>query len=366
MSLPTKEELKREINAAIQGVIDREDFILGKEVELFEGDTARFLDAKHALGLNSGTDAFLISLLALGIGRGDEVITTPFCFVSAAEAIALCGAKPVFVDIEPATCNMDASLLEGAVTENTRAIIPAHMYGLPADLDPILSLARERGISVIEDACQAFGSTYNNRKIGSFGDFTGFSFYPTKTLGSYGDAGLVTTDNYELANKARKIRNHGSSKRYFHDLLGISSRLDTLQAAVLRVQIKYTEERIAHLREMADLYSKLLEEIEEIRLPLEPEGRSHVFTLYTLRTEYRDSLSEYLAGEGISTSIIYPQSIHLQESFKFLGHTRGDFPESEKAQDEVLSLPLNIYSTREEVERIAEKVVDFFRKSKKG
>jgi dTDP-4-amino-4,6-dideoxygalactose transaminase len=355
-----RQTVKREIAAAIQQVIDREDFILGEEVSRFEDEAAAYLGVKHAVGLNSGTDAFRIALAAIGVKPGDEVILPPFCFISDAAAVALEGGTPVFADIDPVTCNLDVRRVEEKITPRTRAVIPAHMYGVPVDLDPLLELVRAHGIVLIEDACQAFGATYRGQKAGSFGDFAGFSFYPTKPIGCYGDAGLVVTGSDEYAERIKMVRNHGSRKRYYHDFIGFSSRLDTIQAAVLRVELKYFEQRLERLEVLKALYDRELAAVDGIALPVR---RAHIregYTHYTIRTSRRDALAEHLRGQGIQCGIYYPLCIHLQKAFAHLGHAAGDFPESERAQAEVLSLPFSAASGEEEILRVAGAVRAFF------
>jgi len=346
---------------ALNRVIERKDFVLGEEVQAFQTEVAAYLGVKHAIGLNSGTDAFRIGLVTIDLQEGDEVITTPFCFASDTAAVVIEGGKPIFADIDPRTCNIDIDRVAEKISEKTKAIIPAHMYGVPVDMDPLLELAKEHDIYVIEDVCQAFGATYKGKKVGSFGEFAGYSFYPTKPLGSYGDAGLITTDNDDFADKIAMIRNHGSRKKYFHEFIGFSSRLDTIQAAVLRVRLKYVDLILDSLSKLRESYNERLQGVEDITLPPELPEVTEGFTHYTIRTTMRAQLRDHLGRKGIKTDVYYPLSIHLQEAFSFLNHRWGDFPESEKAQEEVLSLPFDIYTTEEQVDVVCRTIRDFFR-----
>ncbi|MCP4691480.1 MAG: DegT/DnrJ/EryC1/StrS family aminotransferase, partial [Desulfobacterales bacterium] len=325
-------ELSRETREAMDRVEERKDFVLGEDVRAFETEVAAYLGVRCAVGLNSGTDAFRIALAAIGLREGDEVATTPFCCVSDAAAVVMEGGTPVFADIDSRTCNIDIDRVAEKITEKTRAIIPVHMYGAPVDMDPLLDLAKERGIYIIEDACQAFGAALKGKKAGSFGDFAGYSFYPTKPLGCYGDAGLITTDSDEFAEKIRMIRNHGSRKRYYHEFIGFSSRLDTIQAAILRVRLKYVDQILNELSKIRKAYDERLQGVEGVIPPPVPPDATEGFSHYTIQTKKRDDLRDHLAQNGVKADVCYPLSIHLQEAFRFLGHRPGDFPESEKAQ----------------------------------
>jgi dTDP-4-amino-4,6-dideoxygalactose transaminase len=357
-------ELSQEMQEALNRVIERKDFVLGEDVRAFETEVAAYLGVKHAIGINSGSDAFRIALVAIGLREGEEVITTPFCFASDAAAVVIEKGKPVFADIDPRTCNIDVDRIAEKISEKTKAIIPAHMYGVPVDMDPLLKLAKEHDIYVIEDACQAFGATYMGKKAGSFGEFAGYSFYPTKPLGSYGDAGLITTDSHDFADKINMIRNHGSKKKYYHEFIGFSSRLDTIQAAVLRVRLKYVDLILDDLSKIREAYDEGLQGVEGIALPPKLHNVTEGFTHYTIRTKRRAELRDHLAKQGIKTDVYYPRSIHLQEAFRFLNHRRGDFPESEKAQEEVLSLPFDIFTTEEQVDGVCRATHEFFSKGR--
>ncbi|MGD2097251.1 MAG: DegT/DnrJ/EryC1/StrS family aminotransferase [Desulfobacterales bacterium] len=353
-------QLSAEMQEALNRAIEREDFVLGEDVSAFESEAATYLGVKHAIGLNSGTDAFRIALVTTGLQEGDEVITTPFCFASDAAAVVIEGGRPVFADIDPLTTNIDISCIKEKISEKTKAIIPAHMYGVPVDMDPLVELARKHNIYIIEDACQAFGATYKGKKAGSFGEFAGYSFYPTKPLGSYGDAGLITTDSDEFAEKINMIRNHGCRKKYYHEHIGFSSRLDTIQAAVLRVRLKYVDSILSSLSKIHDLYDHGLRGLEEITLPPQLPDITRGFTHYTIRLGKRDELRDHLARNGINAGVYYPLSIHLQPAFAFLGYKRGDFPKSENMQAEVLSLPFDIHTTEEQVDDVCRAVREFF------
>ncbi len=354
------EKLSQEMREALSRAVEREDFVLGEDVHAFEIEVADYLGVKHAIGLNSGTDAFRIALNVIDLQEGDEVITTPFCFVSDAAAVVIEGGKPVFADIDPRTCNIEIDRVAEKISENTKAIIPAHMYGVPVDMDPLLDLAKKHGIYVIEDVCQAFGATYKGKKAGSFGEFAGYSFYPTKPLGSYGDAGLITTDSDDFSEKIKMIRNHGSRKKYIHEFIGFSSRLDTIQAAVLRVRLKYVDLILESLSQIRESYDQGLRGVEGITLPPGLPEVTEGFSHYTIRTSRRAELFDHLAGKGIKAGIFYPLSIHLQEAFSFLSHRLGDFPESEKAQEEVLSLPFDIHTNDEQVDGVCRAIREFF------
>jgi dTDP-4-amino-4,6-dideoxygalactose transaminase len=353
-------ELSQEMQEALNRAIERKDFVLGEDVRAFEDEVAAYLGVKHAIGLNSGSDAFRIAMIAIGLQESDEVITTPFCFASDAAAVVIEKGKPVFADIDPATCNIDVARVAEKISEKTRAIIPAHMYGVPVDMDPLMELARKHGIYVIEDACQAFGATYKGKKAGSFGELAGYSFYPTKPMGSYGDAGLITTESDEFADKIKMIRNHGSRKKYYHEFIGFSSRLDTIQAAILRVRLKYVDLILGGLSKIREAYDKGVQGVEGIVLPPKLRDVTEGFTHYTIRTTRRAELRDHLARKGIKTDVYYPRSIHLQEAFSFLNHRWGDFPESEKAQEEVLSLPFDLYTTEDQIDGVCRNIRDFF------
>jgi len=331
--------MRSEIDAAIKRVVDSGRFILGPEVEAFEQEVTEYLGVKHAIGLNSGTDALVIGLRALGVGPGDEVITTPFTFFATAEAISLVGAKPVFVDIDPRTFNIDPALIPAAITERTRAIVPVHLYGQAADMDPILAVAKEHGLKVLEDTAQAFGGEYRGRKLGAIGDAGAFSFFPTKNLGGFGDGGLLATDDDGVAEMARMLRAHGAKKKYQNELLGYNSRLDALQAAVLRVKLRHIDAFNEARRNLARTYTARLAELEGVTPPYEDPYGMHVYHQYTVRIAdgRRDAVAAGLAERGVGTMIYYPTPVHRLPVYD---RPEGCCPLAEAAADEVLSLPM--------------------------
>jgi dTDP-4-amino-4,6-dideoxygalactose transaminase len=355
--------IREEVMDAIARVMESQHFILGPEVKLLEEEIAAKLGSKHAIGCASGTDALILSLMAVGIGPGDEVITTPFSFFATAGPIALVGAKPVFVDIKPDTYNLDPCLIEPAITEKTRAIIPVHLFGLPADLEPILRIARNRGLTVIEDAAQAIGSRYEQRNVGTFGDFGCFSFFPSKNLGAAGDGGLITTNDDFMAERLRLLRVHGSRKKYHHDILGTNSRLDALQAAILRVKLRHLDVWASGRRNRADRYRQAFDEMSLRPLVAAPEVPSdsflHVYNQFTIRCYYRDELKYFLRQNGIPTEVYYPLCLHLQPAFASLSQKKGELPIAEKASAEVLSLPVFPELTDELQDRVIHAIGEF-------
>lgn len=387
--------IKNEIDEAICNVIHSGQFILGPEVKALESEMVAYCNTKYAIGVASGTDALILSLLACGIKPGDEVITTPFTFVATAEAITQCGATPLFVDIDPKTYNIDPEEIQPKITEKTKAILPVHLYGQPADMDPILELAKTYNLKIIEDCAQALGAVYYSRqsaisrqqsglstndyrlgfKVGSLGDAGCFSFFPSKVLGAYGDGGMVVTNNSEIAEKVNMLRNHGCREKYYHLIPGFNSRLDELQAAILRVKLRHLDEWIDQRRQKASLYAQLLEPIDGIKPPYVAPYAHHIFNYYTIRLvnynnagetlvvshpnrqmHSRKKLQEYLTSQGIATAIYYPLSLHLQEVYKQLGYKSGDFPQSEQAQDEALSLPMYPELSERQIEEIVKAI----------
>jgi dTDP-4-amino-4,6-dideoxygalactose transaminase len=335
--------LREEILQAIARVCDSQRFIMGPEVEALERELADRLEAAHAITVSSGTDALLAVLMALGIGPGDEVITSTYSFFATAGSIVRVGATPVLVDIDPLTYNLDVPSVQAAVTSRTRAIMPVHLYGLCADMEPILAVASRAGAAVIEDACQAIGATYRGRQAGTMGTAGCFSFFPSKNLGAFGDAGLVTTNDAGVADEVRLLRNHGAHPKYFHKRVGGNFRMDALQAAVLRVKLPHLERWTAMRCANAARYDALFEEAgltDRIGLPRVPDGRSHIFNQYVVRVPDRDSVRAALAAHGVGTEVYYPVPFHLQECFASLGHARGDFPHAEVAADSTLALPI--------------------------
>jgi dTDP-4-amino-4,6-dideoxygalactose transaminase len=353
--------LKDEIDQAIKQTIESTQFILGPEVKALEKDIAAYLGVKYAVGVASGTDALLISLLACGVTSGDEVITTPFTFVATSETISRCGAVPVFVDIDPQTFNIDTTKIEKKITKKTKAILPVHLYGQPANMDDILRLARKHNLKVIEDCAQAFGAAYRGRKVGSFGDAGCLSFFPSKMLGAYGDGGMIVTSDEKITEKAEMLRNHGGKDKYFVLLHGFNSRLDSLQAAVLRVKLKYIDKWIEQRQQKAKLYTKLLGGLAGISVPGVAPYSDHVFNYYTIRFPGRDELQKHLDSQGIGTAIYYPLPLHLQEVYRTLGYKAGDFPESERIAKDVLSLPMYPEIEDKQIEFIVEQIKQFYK-----
>jgi len=351
------EQLKGEIESKVAEVMGSGAFILGEELRLFEEEFAAYCNAKHAVGIASGTDALFLSLLALDIGPGDEVITTPNTFIATALAISFTGAVPVFVDVEEDSRNIDPAKIEAAITENTKAIMPVHLYGQPADMDPILEIAQKRGLKVIEDACQAHGAEYKGRRCGSMGDVAAFSFYPAKNLGAFGDGGIATTNDQAIADKLKLLRDYGRSSKYAHIMKGRNSRLDNLQAAILRIKLRrldgWNDARIKN----AACYNELFSALDgKVGAPKKKEYARHIYHVYAVRVQQRDEVMEKLKEEGVPTIIHYPQPIHLQEAYKDLGYKQGDFPVSEMLCEQVMSLPMYPEMPKEHAEYVVEKL----------
>jgi dTDP-4-amino-4,6-dideoxygalactose transaminase len=345
--------IRSEIDAAIRGVLESSSFILGTEVSAFEQEFAAYCCAAHAVGVNSGTSALHLAFLTAGIGPGDEVITTPFTFVATVAAIYYVGATPVYADIEPASFNIDPGAIEAAITRRTKAIVPVHLYGQTADMDPILNIGRQHGIPVIEDAAQAHGSEYKGRRAGSMGAMACFSFYPGKNLGAYGEAGAVVTNDAKHAEKLRMLRDWGSDRKYFHKFRGYNYRMDGIQGAVLRVKLghleRWTEARRAHARE----YTRLL---DPRSAPREMPYARHVYHVYVVRQDDRPALQQALEEAGVQYGIHYPVPVHLQEAYRDPRYGEGSFPNAEAAAREVLSLPVFPEMTPDQVEHVAETV----------
>jgi len=356
--------IKKEIDGAVKRVLGKAVFVGGKEVEEFEKEVTQFCGVKYAIGVNSGTDALFLSLKALGVGPGDEVITTPFTFIATAGVIANCGAKPVFVDIDPETFNIDPSKIEKVITKKTKAILPVHLFGQMADMDEIMKIAEKYKLSVVEDAAQAIGAKHKGKKAGTIGDLGCFSFFPSKNLGAYGDGGMIITNNEKLSQKIRLLKNHGSSpkEKYLNLIVGTNSRLDSLQAAILRVKLKYLTKWSRERAKKADYYSKNLENIVDIIVPKINLGRIHIFHQYTIRTKFRDKLQQYLKEKEIPTMIYYPLPLHLQPAFKYLKYRQGDFPIAEKTAEEVLSLPVFPELKKKEQDLIIKEIKEFYAK----
>jgi dTDP-4-amino-4,6-dideoxygalactose transaminase len=350
--------IRPELDAAIARTLDSCAFCLGPEVAAFERDFGAFVGTRHCVGFNSGTSALHVAMLLLNIGPGDEVVTTPFTFIATSWAIAYVGAKPVYVDIDDATMNLDPRLLERAITPKTKAVMPVHLYGHPFDLDPVIDLCRKHGVPLVEDAAQAHGATYKGRSVGTFGVMSGFSFYPGKNLGACGEAGALTTDNEAFAKHAGALREHGSSTRYYHDEVGYNYRMEGIQGAVLGVKLAHLPAWTAARRRIAHRYHELLARTP-LRLPIEAPYAESVYHLYVVRHPKRDQLREHLQSKGVGTALHYPKPLHLQTCFKSLGHKAGAFPVSERAADTCLSLPIYPGMTDEQVEYVAASIGQF-------
>ncbi len=354
------DDLKRDIARAVEGVFASGRFVLGPANDAFERELASALGVRHAIGISSGTDALLVSLMALGVEPGDEVVTSPFSFFASAGVVSRLGAKPVFVDIDPSTFNLDAARLEEKLTPRTKAIQPVHLYGQCADMGPILEIARRRGIPVVEDACQAIGASWQGKPAGTLGELGAFSFYPTKNLGGAGDAGAVTTSDDRLAELVRRLRVHGSTVTYHHDRVGGNFRMDAVQAAVLTAKLPRLSAWNERRRAIAKRYDARFAEAARagrIGLPAEASGRRHVYHQYVVRVPHRDDVRRRLTERGVATSVFYPIPLHLQDCFRDLGGRESDFPQAEKAAREVLALPMFPQLTDDEIERVADAVV---------
>ena len=342
---------KEEIEQAVLNVMNNCNFIMGEEVTQLEKALETFTGSKYAITCSSGTDSLLLAMMALDIGAGDEVITTPFTFIATAETIALVGAKPVFVDIDEATYNIDPSKIEAAITPKTKAIIPVSLYGQPADMDAIQTVADQYNLKVIIDGAQSFGSTYKGKTDSNLGDISCTSFFPAKPLGCYGDGGAVFTNDDALADKMKSLRLHGQTKRYYHKYIGMGGRLDTIQAAVLNIKLKYYAKDLALRQEVAQKYDTSLDTKNSV--PFIAPERTSAYAQYSIRVQDRDMLQENLKQNGIPTAVHYPLPLHLQECFGYLGYTKGDFPISETIANEIMSLPMNPYLSDDEIGYIA-------------
>ena len=331
--------IKEQIDTAISGVLSHSDFILGQTVSSFEGAFADYCEVSHAVGVDSGFSALELTLRAYGVGPGDEVITAANTFIATALAISNCGARPVLVDIDADSCNLDPDQLESAITSATKAILPVHLYGQPADMDPIMAIARQHGLYVIEDACQAHGARYKGRRTGSLGDAAAFSFYPSKNLGAYGDGGMVVTNDPAIAERVRLLRNLGQNAKYHHQIKGFNHRLDGLQAAVLCAKLPHLDAGNAARRQAAAQYTQLLSDLPVVT-PTEASCAEHVYHLYVIQVDDREALQAHLSKAGVATGIHYPIPIHLQPAYEELGYGQGDFPVTERYARRILSLPM--------------------------
>ena len=354
--------MKEEIGTAVEKVLESQQFIMGPEVRQLEAEIAAFVGSRFALGCASGSDALLLALMALGVDSGDEVITPPFTFVATAGSISRLKARPVFVDIDRETYNLDPTLVEAAITSRTKAIMPVHLFGLAAEMEKINEIARAHHLPVIEDAAQAIGARYHDRNVGNLGACGCFSFFPSKNLGGAGDGGMITTSDPELADRISVLRDHGSRKKYQYDLLGMNSRLDSLQAAILMVKFRHLEAMAQARRRNADRYRQLFRQAgleKSIVLPVQPEGLHHVYNQFVIRTPQRDQLREHLRNCGIPTEIYYPFPLHLQPAFAGLGYRPGAFPESEEASRQVLALPVFPQMTEEQQKVVVDRTAEF-------
>ncbi len=353
------EPLQKEILAGFEHVFESMHLFLGENVQSLEREFAQYCGVTHGIGISDGTTALHIILRAMDIGPGDEVITPSHTFIATAEAIVLAGAKPVFVDIHPDTCLMDISQIEAKITPHTKAIMPVHLYGQTVDMDPVVKIARSAGLKIIEDACQAHGALYKDRRAGSLGDAAAFSFYYSKNLGAYGEGGFITTSDDDLAAKIRMIRDHGSNRRYYHDLIGFNARLDELQAVVLRAKLPHLDEWNTRRRQHAQKYCQLLKGTPAVT-PVELDGNQPVYHMFVIQAPARDDLQNHLKEKGIGTGIHYPVPIHLQKSMGFLGYKPGDLPVTEAVVGKVLSLPMFAELTDTQIEEVCSAIKSFY------
>ena len=353
--------IRDEIRPVVERVIESQQFILGPEVEAFEQEVAAYCGAKYAIGVSSGTDALLIALMAAGIGKGDEVITTPYSFIATATSISRVGAIPVFIDIDPNTYTIDPKAIADEITDATKAIMPVHLFGQCAEMKPILDLAKQRNILVIEDAAQAIGAGQNGVKAGTMGAFGCFSFFPSKNLGGFGDGGLVTTNDEAFAQRVKELRQHGGKDKYRNTMIGINGRLDALQAAVLRVKLTHLDAWSAARREHAEYYTQAFQGMKEVQTPITAPGNTHIYNQYVLRVERRDELQAHLNAHQIGNAIYYPIPIHLQECYDILGYQETDFPAAEQAAAETIALPVYPELTQAQQDDVIETIHAFYR-----
>lgn len=350
--------IKAEVDTSLSAVLSSGAFILGPNVSSFEKEFAGYIGTKYAVAVASGTDALFLSLKALGIGEGDEVITTPLTFFATAEAISYTGAKPVFVDVDPMTHNIDPSKIEKAVTKRTKAVLPVHLWGLPADMAQVMEIANRHGLAVVEDCAQSAGAVYKGKKTGSFGAAGCFSFFPTKNLGCYGDGGMITTNDDNIYEKLKLLHLHGSKSRGVHEMIGYNSRLDEIQAAILRIKLKRLDIWNAARRKNAEYYSSQFSKLG-IKCPAEPSGTEHVYHQYTIETGEREKTIESLKAAGVSAFVYYPNPLHLQKAYDGLGYKKGDLPASEMIGERMLSIPVHPFLSEEEKKTVAEAFKNF-------
>lgn len=353
--------IREEIRAALDRVIESQQFILGPEVEALEREIAEYSQCRYGIGVSSGTDALLVALMAIGIQPGDEVVTTPYTFFATAGCVSRLGARPVFVDIDPRTYNLDPSGIEAAITARTKAIVPVHLFGQMADMAPVMAIAQRHNLYVIEDAAQAIGAEYKGRRAGSIGHVGCFSFFPSKNLGGFGDGGMVVTNDADLADKIRLLRAHGARPKYYHKLVGGNFRLDALQAAVLRVKLKYLDAWTAARQRNAARYRQLFAQVGvPIGLPFDAGYGRHIYNQFVIRNERRDALMVFLRQKGIGTEVYYPVPLHLQQCFMDLGYQTGDFPISERAAQETLAIPIYAELSEKQQSLVIDVIRDFF------
>jgi dTDP-4-amino-4,6-dideoxygalactose transaminase len=373
-------QIENEVKEAILNIFEAQYFILGENGSSLEKESANYLGVKECIGVASGTDALLLSLRAMDLKEGDGVITTSFTFFATGGAIHNAKGIPFFVDVDPVTFNIDPQKLkeflerecekvdDGVIHKKSKAkikiVLPVHLYGLPCEMDEILKICQNYGLKILEDSCQAFGSEYKGKKVGSFGDTSAFSFFPTKNLGGAGDGGMISTGDENLARRLKKLRVHGSEKRYYHDEIGYNSRLDEIQAAVVRIKLKYLDEWNKKRAEIADLYRDLFANIEEVKTPIAPPYSKHIYHQFVIRARNRDDLKSYLDKKGIGNMIYYPVPLHLQTCFQFLAYKKGDLIETEKAADEVLALPIFAELRAEEIKEVVMQIGNFYSGSK--
>jgi Predicted pyridoxal phosphate-dependent enzyme apparently involved in regulation of cell wall biogenesis len=362
LDLPAQiRSVRKELDAAIARTLDNCSFCLGPDVVQFEKDFAKYIGTEHCVAYNSGTSALHIAMMLLGVGPGDEVITTPMTFVATSWAISYVGAKPVYVDIEDATFNLDPAKIEAAITSRTKAIMPVHLYGHPFDLDPVLAIAKKHNLPVVEDTAQSHGAKYKGKTVGTFGDISCFSFYPGKNLGAAGEGGALLTNNAAFAARARSLREHGSTVRYYHDEVGFNYRMEGIQGAVLGVKLKYLSKWTAERRRVAHRYHELLADTP-LQLPREADYAESAYHLYVVRHPRRDELKKHLEENKVGCALHYPLPLHLQKCYASLGHKAGDFPVTEKAARECLSLPIYPELTDAQIQRVVEVIKQFFAK----
>lgn len=353
------QSIKKDVLTQLESFIDNGTYIMGQRVSLLEQQIAEKLGVSYAVGVANGTDALILTLDAFGIGEGDEVITTPYTFFATAEAISRRGAIPIFVDVDPVTFNLDPSQIESVITPRTKAIMPVHLFGHPADMDPINRLAQKYGLIVVEDACQAFGARYQDKLVGGFGHAACFSFFPTKNLGTMGDGGIVVTSDPAIASKIRKLRHHGSNAKYYHDELGYNSRLDELHAMILLIALSRIDEWNERRREIAGRYQEQLGHLSYLNLPEDAQDAQSVYHLYCIGSDERDGIVSWLRGSGVQTGIYYPCPLHLQMAYKHLGYEPGDFPVAERLSETLFAIPMHPFLSESDQDTICSQLIKY-------